>query len=264
MAPQNWSICAPRLAGFSGLSRIQIRRSARIRTQGRSSLITLCVSRHGQASGRNSVSVHGPHGPPPLTAGHPGTAGNAAGHLPVRATLAAGSPPPLAGEGPVPDVCPEGSGRRPRRSGSLEAIRAAAWLGVTYRGKVVSCGRAAPPRHRVPVPGTGRTATPGGRLVFGVLAALAELIRDSSRRGSRRPAPRPCSTAGQWRCWAGFAAHPAPRSARSRPAPGAPCRRRSRSHLASGPRLPGWYGGRPRHCLICCWMTCGAGRASTV
>ena len=77
----------------------------------------------------------------------------------------------------MPDVRPEGSGQRPRRSGSLEAIRAAAWLGVTYRGKVVSRGRAAPPRHRVPVPGTGRTATPGGRLVFHVLAALAELIR---------------------------------------------------------------------------------------
>ena len=29
------------------------------------------------------------------------------------------------GEGPVPDVLPEGSGQRPRRSGSLAAIRAA-------------------------------------------------------------------------------------------------------------------------------------------
>ena len=60
-------------------------------------------------------------------------------------------------EGPVPDVRPEGSGQRPRRSGSLEAIRAAtaAWLGVTYRCKVVSRGRAAPPRHRAPVPVRG-------------------------------------------------------------------------------------------------------------
>jgi hypothetical protein len=189
------------------------RRSARIRTQGRSSQITLCVSRHGTGVWPEFRERPRPaRTSAPLTAGHPGTAGNAAGHLPVRATLAAGSPPP-AGEGPVPDVCPEGSGRRPRRSGSLEAIRAAAWLGVTYRGKVVSRGRAAPPRHRVPVPGTGRTATPGGRLVFHVLAALAELIRDSSRRGSRCPAPRPCSTARQWRCRPGFAAHPAPRSA---------------------------------------------------
>ena len=49
-------------------------------------------------------------------------------------------------EGPVPDVRPEGSGQRPGWSGSLEAIRAAtaAWLGVTYRCKVVSRGRAAP------------------------------------------------------------------------------------------------------------------------
>ena len=55
------------------------------------------------------------------------------------------------GEGPVPDVRPEGSGPRPGRSGSPEAIRAAAaaWPGVTYRGTVVSRGRAAPPRHRV-------------------------------------------------------------------------------------------------------------------
>jgi hypothetical protein len=68
-------------------------------------------------------------------------------------------------EGPVPDVRPEGSGQRPRRSGSLEAIRAAtaAWLGVTYRCKVVSRGRAAPPRHRVPVPVRG--APPGVRAV---------------------------------------------------------------------------------------------------
>ena len=43
-------------------------------------------------------------------------------------------------EGPVPDVRPGGSGQRPRRSGSLAAIRAAtaAWLGWTYRCKVAS------------------------------------------------------------------------------------------------------------------------------
>jgi hypothetical protein len=41
------------------------------------------------------------------------------------------------GEGPVPDVRPEGSGQRPRRPGSLAAIRAAAaaWLGVTNRSR---------------------------------------------------------------------------------------------------------------------------------
>ena len=59
-------------------------------------------------------------------------------------------------EDPVPDVRPEGSGQRPRRPGE-KAIRAAtaAWLGVTNRCKVVSRGRAAPPRHRVPVPARG-------------------------------------------------------------------------------------------------------------
>jgi len=77
------------------------------------------------------------------------------------ATLTAQAYDVLAGrrpsEGPVPDVRPEGSGQRPRRSGSLAAIRAAtaAWPGVTYRCKVVSRGRAAPPRHRVPVPARG-------------------------------------------------------------------------------------------------------------
>jgi DNA-binding NarL/FixJ family response regulator len=45
---------------------------------------------------------------------------------------------------------------------------------------------------------------------------------------------------------------------------GAGCRRRPRSHATSDPRLSGWYGGRPRRSLICCWMTSGAGRASTV
>ena len=48
-------------------------------------------------------------------------------------------------EDPVPDVRPEGVRSAPRRSGALEAIRAAAaWLGVTYRCKVASRGRAAP------------------------------------------------------------------------------------------------------------------------
>jgi hypothetical protein len=173
----------------------QIRRSARIRTQGRSSQITLCVSRHGTGVWPEFRERPRPAWTSaPLTAGHPGT----------RAR---------PGTRQVTCRCV-----RPWRPAAA-AVRvtgghqAAAWLGVTYRGKVVSRGRAAPPRHRVPVPGTGRTATPGGRLVFHVLAALAELIRDSSRRGSRCPAPRPCSTAGQWRCWPGFAAHPAPRSA---------------------------------------------------
>ena len=164
----------------------------------------------------------------------------------------------------MPDVCPEGSGRRPRRSGSPEAIRAAAWLGVTYRGKVVSRGRAAPPRHRVPVPGTGRTATPGGRLVFHVLAALAELIRGLIAEGFALSGAATVQHGQAVALLAWLCRAPGAQVRGSRPAPGAPCRRRPRSHLASDPRLPGWYGGRPRHCLICCWMTCGAGRASTV
>jgi hypothetical protein len=88
---------------------------------------------------------------------------------------------------------------------------------------------------------------------------------DSSWRGSRCSTPRPGSTARQRRCWPGLprTGRPGPRKSR-RPVPGAPCRRRPRSHATSDPRFSGWYGGRPRHSLICCWMTSGAGRASTV
>ena len=39
---------------------------------------------------------------------------------------------------------------------------------------------------------------------------------------------------------------------------------RPRSHATSDARFSGLYGGRPRISLICCWMTSGAGRASTV
>jgi hypothetical protein len=45
---------------------------------------------------------------------------------------------------------------------------------------------------------------------------------------------------------------------------GCAVRPKTRSHVTSDARLAGWYGGRPRHSLICCWMTSGAGRASTV
>ncbi len=109
------------------------------------------------------------------------------------------------------------------------------------------------------------TTTPGGRLVFHVFAALASSSGDSSWRGSRCSAPRPGSTARQRRCWPGLprTGRPGPRRSR-RPAPGARCRRRPRSHATSDARFPGWYGGRPRHSLICCWMTSGTGRASTV
>jgi RNA polymerase sigma-70 factor, ECF subfamily len=45
---------------------------------------------------------------------------------------------------------------------------------------------------------------------------------------------------------------------------GARCRPGPRAQATSDPRFSGWYGGRPRRSLICCWMTSGAGRASTV
>ena len=109
------------------------------------------------------------------------------------------------------------------------------------------------------------TATPGGRLVFHVFAALAEFIcglivagfaLSGAATGQHRPAAA---------LLARLAAHRTPRSAQSRrPAPGARCRRRPRAHPPSDARFPGRYGGRPAHSLICCWMTSGADRASTV
>ena len=50
---------------------------------------------------------------------------------------------------------------------------------------------------------------------------------------------------------------------------GARTLRRRRSHAPADPRRTAcspspWYGGRPRHFLICSWTTSGAGRASTV
>jgi hypothetical protein len=120
--------------------------------------ITLCDGRHGtgvwpEFRGRPRPARTSA----PLTAGHLGR--NAAGHFPIRTTSAAGSPPPAAvgqrgpgagrapGKGPVSGRGDPGhwrpSGRR-RRPGS-----------VTYRCNVVSRGRAAPPRHRVPLPVRG-------------------------------------------------------------------------------------------------------------
>jgi hypothetical protein len=73
------------------------------------------------------------------------------------------------------------------------------------------------------------------------------------------------STVGQWRCWLAVPRTGRPGLRRSRrKAPGARRRPRRRSQATSDPGFSGWYGGRPRHCLICCWMTSGAGRASTV
>ena len=158
-----------------------------------------------------------------------GGAGRSAGHQPGRSlagtynlggwfTAAGGRRP---SEGPVPDVRPEGSGQRPRRSGSLEAIRAAAWLcDVPLQGgdPWPGCAVAAPGSG----PCTRCTTIPGGRLVFDVCAALAELIRDSSGRGARCPAQRPGSTARQRRCRPGLprTGRPGPRRSR-RPARGA-------------------------------------------
>ena len=172
---------------------------------------------------------------------------------------------PRPSEGPVPDMRPEGSGQRPRRPGSLEATRAAtaAWqCDVPLQGGEPwpGCAAAAPGS----VPCTRCTTTPGGRLVFHVFAALAELIRDPSWRvravRRRDRAARPAVALLAWLCRAPDA------QAAQIPADsaGALCRRRPRSHATSDPRFSGWYGGRPRRSLICCWMTSGAGRASTV
>ena len=79
-------------------SGIPIRRSARIRRpRGRPRQSRSVIAAAEPMSGRNSVNVHGPaRTSAPLTAGHLGAVRNAAGHLPVRTTLAAGSPPPAA------------------------------------------------------------------------------------------------------------------------------------------------------------------------
>ena len=109
------------------------------------------------------------------------------------------------------------------------------------------------------------TTTPGGRLVFHVCAALAELIRGLIVEGFALPG----AATGQhgqaaallaWLCRAPDAPARADPGGQRR----VRCRRRGRSHAMSDPRFSGWYGGRPRHSLICCWMTSGAGRASTV
>ena len=84
---------------------------------------------------------------------------------------------------------------------------------VAYRCKVVSRGRAAPPRHRVPLPVRGAPPLRAAGWSSTSSRPLAELIRDPSWRGSRCSTPRPGSTARQWRCWPGCAAHRTPRPA---------------------------------------------------
>jgi hypothetical protein len=218
-------------------------------------------------SGRNSVSVHGrARTSVPLTAGHLGTATNAAGHLPIRTTLAAGSPPPSAQRGP-------GAGRAPGRVRSAAA--AVRVTGGHQGGDGGLAGRDVPlqggepwPGCAAAAPGSGpcarRTTTPGGRLVFHGCAALAEFIGGLIVEGFALSG----AATGQhgqaallaWLCRAPDAQVRGDLGGRR----GARCRRGPRSHPTSGPWFPGWYGGRPRHCLICCWMTSGAGRASTV
>jgi len=69
--------------------------------------------------------------------------------------------------------------RHPRHPGPGPAIPAPA-------GPDHHRGRAAPPRHRVPVRHEALdTTTPGGRLVFHVFAALADFIRELIVAGSR-------------------------------------------------------------------------------
>jgi len=186
LARHNRAICTQTTEPAIKPTQVNIRQGANPAPAGPTESITLCDGRHGidvwpefrerPRPARTSA---------PLTAGHRGTARNAAGHLPIRTTLRLvhrrrrGSARREPGAG-------RASGRvrsAPRRSGSLEAIRAAtaAWLCVTYRCKVVSRGWL---RRR----GTGFRSLyevhhhPGGRLVFHGCAALAELIRDSSWR----------------------------------------------------------------------------------
>jgi len=109
------------------------------------------------------------------------------------------------------------------------------------------------------------TTTPGGRLVFPVFAAPAEFVRGLIVEGFALSGAATGQHGQAAALLAWLAAHRTPRSARiSAAGAGARCRRRPRSHATSDARLSGWYGGRPRHSLICCWMTSGAGRASTV
>jgi hypothetical protein len=119
-------------------------------------------------------------------------------------------------EGPVPDVRPEGSGQRPRRSGSLEAIRAAmaAWLcDVPLQGGEPwpGCAAAAPGSG----PCTRCTTIPGRPAGLRRLRGPGRVDPGTHRGGFRavRP-PRPGSMARRWRCWPGCAAHRTPRSAR--------------------------------------------------
>ena len=106
---------------------------------------------------------------------------------------------------------------------------------------------------------------PGGRLVFDVFAALAGLIRGLIAEGFALSGAAAGQHGQAAALLAWLAAHRTPRSAQI-PAASAGCAvaPRPRSHPTSDPRVSGWYGGRPRRSLICCWMTTGAGRASTV
>jgi len=147
----------------------------------------------------------------PLTAGHLGTAGNMAGHLLVRATLAAGSPPSAA-VGPARARCRTCARKGPvsghggpghwrplgRRPGQV-------W-GTAARWRAVAGLRRVPVRYEVHHPGRPaglpRLRGPGG------------LIRDSSWRGSRCPAPRPGQHGQAVAPLAWLTARRAPRSAR--------------------------------------------------
>ena len=130
-------------------------------------------------------------------------------------------------------------------------------------------GRAAPPRHRVPVlHEVLDTTTPGRPAGLPRLRGPGRVHPGTHRGGVRAVrrrdrAARPGSGAAGRACRA-RKPRSAQISAESAGCAVPPCRRRPRSHATSDARFSGWYGGRPRRCLICCWMTSGAGRASTV
>jgi hypothetical protein len=136
--------------------------------------ITVCDGRHGTGVWPEFRERPRPARiSAPLTAGHRGTARNAAGHLPIRTTLGGWF---TAAVGPARaryrTCARKGSGQRPGRSGSLEAIRAAtaAWLcDVLLQGgeRWPGCAAAAPGSG----PCTRCTTTPDGRLVFHGCAA---------------------------------------------------------------------------------------------
>ena len=127
-------------------------------------------------------------------------------------------------------------------------------------------GRAAPPRHRVPVlHEVLDTTTPGRPAGLPRLRGPGRVHPGLIVEGFALPGAATGQHGQAAALLAWLAAHRTPRPAQlSAASAGCAVPRRPRSHTPSDARFPGRYGGRPAHCLICCWMTSGAGRASTV